>query len=128
MEKKRYLIEIGTGVDMHGCDSNKAAIKAVRDALSHCCLAGIQEIHNSSTDNMALHIKICCPNPEMLNYEQIKEPVSFYRDVEITAKKGGASERGLYVPKMGDGETLVVAVAIITVYLKMDSEKHRNCV
>lgn len=118
MEKKRYLIEIGTGVDMHGCDSNKAAIKAVKDALSHCCLAGIREIHQSSPDDMALHIKICCPSPEIIDYEQIKEPVSFYKDIEITAKKGGATERGLYVPEMGEGENLVVAVAIITVYLK----------
>ena len=29
MERKRYLIEIGTGVDMHGGDMTGAALKAV---------------------------------------------------------------------------------------------------
>ena len=47
MERKRYLIEIGTGVDMHGGDMTGAALKAVKDAMSHCCMAGVREIHGA---------------------------------------------------------------------------------
>ena len=53
-----------------------------------------------------------------LDLEQVKEPVGFYDDVELVPVVGGASERGLHVEAMGAGDTLVVAVAIITVYLK----------
>ena len=77
MEKRRFLIEIGTGVDMHGGSMTKE-----------------------------------------LDLEQVKEPVGFYDDVELVPVVGGASERGLHVEAMGAGDTLVVAVAIITVYLK----------
>ena len=118
MAKRRYLIEIGHGVDMHGGNMTKAAVKAVKDALSHCCLAGVREIHNCKPEDMALKVKICCPKPELLNVDEVIEPVHFYEDVEVVTEKGGASEKGLYVPEMGEGDNLIVATAIITVYLK----------
>ncbi len=118
MERRRYLIEIGTGVDMHGGDVTKAAQKAVKDAISHCCMAGIREIHNAGPRDVALQIKICCPRPEELDLAQVRKPVDFYDDIELVPARGGASEKGLHVAEMGAGDTLVVAVAIITVYLK----------
>ena len=33
--KKRFLVEFGTGVDLHGGNVTKAAQKALRDAISH---------------------------------------------------------------------------------------------
>lgn len=122
MERGRYLIEIGTGVDMHGGDMTGAALKAIRDAMSHCCMAGVREIHGKGPDDIALRIKVCCPKPEELDLKALREPVRFYEDVEIVPAQGGASERGLHVAEMGEGETLTVAVAIITVYLKLYSQ------
>ena len=118
MEKRRFLIEIGTGVDMHGGDVTKAAQKAVKDAMSHCCMAGIREIHGAGPEQIALRVQISCPRPEELDLDKVKEPVGFYEDVELVPVAGGAAERGLHVAEMGSGDTLVVAVAIITVYLK----------
>ena len=115
MERKRYLIEIGTGVDMHGGAMTGAALKAVKDAMSHCCMAGVREIHGAGPERIALRIKICCPRPEAL-----RQPVRFYDDVEIIPAPGGASEKGLHVAEMGAGDTLVAALAIITVYLKFE--------
>ena len=37
---RRFIIEFGLGTDFHGQDVNKAAQKAVRDAMSRCCLCG----------------------------------------------------------------------------------------
>lgn len=118
MKKQRYLIEIGTGVDMHGGDVTNAACKAVRDALSHCCMAGVREIHGAGPERIALRVQISCLRPEELDLVRVREPVSFYDDVEVVPVSGGASEKGLHVEAMGAGDTLVVAVAIITVYLK----------
>lgn len=119
MEKKRYLIEIGTGVDMHGGDMTGAAVKAVKNAMSHCCMAGIHDIHGAGVKDVALRIKLCCPKPDEINLDEVRETVCFYDDVEIVTAEGGASERGLHVESMGSGDTLVVALAIITVYLKL---------
>lgn len=119
MERKRYLIEIGTGVDMHGGDMTGAAVKAVKDAMSHCCMAGVREIHGAGPADIALRIKLCCPRPEELDLEALRQPVGFYDDVEIVPAQGGAAELGLHVAEMGEGNTLVVAVAVITVYLKL---------
>lgn len=44
MAFKRLIIEIGQGVDMHGGDQNNAVLKATKDAIHHCCMAGISEI------------------------------------------------------------------------------------
>ena len=118
MNRQRYLIEIGMGVDMHGGSMTKAAQRAVRDAMSHCCMAGIREILNAGPQQLALKIRVCCPEPERLDLDAVREPVSFYDDVELIAVPGGASEQGLYAPDMGEGDTLVAAVAVITVYLK----------
>ena len=37
---KRYLIEFGTGADLHGMDVMEAATRAVKNAVSHCCMSG----------------------------------------------------------------------------------------
>ncbi|MGD8844363.1 MAG: Lin0512 family protein [Desulfobacteraceae bacterium] len=34
MERKRFIVEIGTGADLHGKDVTKAACRAVKDAIS----------------------------------------------------------------------------------------------
>ena len=44
MAMKRLIIEFGQGVDMHGGDQNNAVLKATKDAIHHCCIAGISEI------------------------------------------------------------------------------------
>ena len=118
MEQKRYLIEIGTGVDMHGGSMTKAALKAIRDAISHCCMAGIREILGAGPERIALRITVCCPDPGALDLAALREPVNFYDDVEIIPAPGGAEERGLHVAEMGGGDTLTVAVAVITVFIK----------
>ena len=43
--KKRFVLEFGTGIDLHGEDNTKAACRAVKDAVSRSCLCGLLEIH-----------------------------------------------------------------------------------
>ena len=116
-DKKRFLIEIGTGTDLHGADVTSAAVKAIRDAMSHCCMAGLKEVLGHSAKDVSLRIKLCCPHPEKIDLEAVRAPVSFYPSVEIVAEKGGAAEKGLHVPEIADGNTIIVVIAIITVYV-----------
>ncbi|MEA2775561.1 MAG: hypothetical protein QOF90_967, partial [Acetobacteraceae bacterium] len=38
MARKRVILELGTGNDLHGGDYTKAALRAVQDAIHHSSL------------------------------------------------------------------------------------------
>ena len=116
---KRYIVEFGTGVDLHGGDVTKAAKKAVKDAVSHCCLCGIEEIIGVKNfdKGMQLAIKIGSPNPENIDKDALLSVIPFGK-AEIEVVEGGLSFRGLSVPSLGEGSTIVIVNAAITVYVE----------
>ena len=44
MSKKRVILELGSGNDLHGGDYTKAALRAVEDALHHSSLSFIRSL------------------------------------------------------------------------------------
>ena len=44
MPKKRVILELGSGNDLHGSDYTKAALRAVQDALHHSSLSFIRSL------------------------------------------------------------------------------------
>ena len=44
MARKRVILELGTGNDLHGGDYTKAALRAVQDALHHSSLSMIRSL------------------------------------------------------------------------------------
>jgi uncharacterized protein (TIGR02058 family) len=66
MTRKRFIVELGYGADLHGRDMTKAACRAVQDALSRNCLCGL-------------------------------------------------TVRGVELPELGEGDSIAVAVAALTV-------------
>lgn len=116
---KRYIVEFGTGVDLHGGDVTKAAKKAVKDAISHCCLCGIEEIVgiDNFNEGMYLEIKIGSPNPENIDRNEILKVIPFGK-AEIDIVEGGLSCVGLFVPSLGEGSTIVMVNAAVTVYVE----------
>ncbi len=118
MAYKRYLVEFGTGADLHGMDATKAAIRAIHDAMHHCCLCGLREIlgYDSSKQRLKTIVRIASPLHETIDIEEVKKELA-YMDAEIEAVAGGLSVRGLEVPALGDGDTILVANAAITVYI-----------
>lgn len=117
MARQRYIVEIGTGADLHGGNVTKAAQKAIKDAVSHSCLCGLFDIMNFTDPNqMYIELKIACPHPETINREEVLRAVPF-GTVDLEVVGGGLSVRGLYLPELGEGDTIVVAVAALTVYI-----------
>ena len=55
---RRFIIEFGLGTDFHGQDVNKAAQKAVRDAMSRCCLCGLSEVLGISDFNKDVKVNV----------------------------------------------------------------------
>ncbi|WP_296561838.1 Lin0512 family protein [uncultured Acetobacterium sp.] len=116
---KKFIIEFGMGMDFHGQDVNKAAAKAIKDAISRSCLIGLSEIHGLTEENlnekMMIEAIIGVSRPEDLKIEELKKlfPVG---TVTIKAEKGGLTTAGLFFPGFGDtNNTIEAAIVCVTV-------------
>lgn len=120
MERKRYVVEIGTGADLHGGDVTKAAQRAVKDAISRSCLCGLFDILGiDSPERMHVAIKLGCPSPDKIRRDEVLAMIPFgTKELEVVA--GGLGVRGLNLPELGPGDTIVIAVAALTVYIDVD--------
>lgn len=117
MSLQRFIVEIGTGADLHGGDVTKAAQRAIKDAVSHSCLCGLFDITGiQSPNDMVIKVKVACPYPEKLKPEEVLKAVPF-GSTQLEAVSGGLTVRGLDLPELGEGDTIVVAVAALTVYV-----------
>jgi len=106
--KKRVILELGAGNDLHGSDYTKAALRAVQDALHHSSLAFIRTlaIDKKSID---VEVTIGVQRPEMVDTEKVKAslPVG---SVTVKAVKGG-----LDIPDTENNDPAVIASAAIAV-------------
>ena len=119
---KRYIVEFGTGADLHGMDMTKAACKAVKDAISHSCLSGITEIIGITdpATQMKVAIKIAAPMPEKVDLEKVKAALPFGK-AEIEVVSGGLNVTGLSVQALGEGDQIVLVNAALTVYIEVEA-------
>lgn len=121
MTFKRFLVEFDTGVDLHGLDATKASTRAVKGAMSHCCMCGLEELLGLTDPSAAMRIevKIGCPFPERVDVAEIRKLIPFgAADVEAVA--GGMLARGLHVPALGEGDSILLANAAVTVWIDKD--------
>lgn len=120
MEKKRFIVELGSGADLHGMDVTKAACRAVRDAISRSCLCGVIEILGRTTfEGIVIEVLVACPYPQQVDSEKVlaELPVG-KRSLQVV--QGGMSAEGLCVQAFGkDCSTIVVANAAVTVFVEM---------
>ena len=111
MAMKRLIIEFGQGVDMHGGDQNNAVLKAVKDAIHHCCMAGISEIFGITDRKTQAYIKadIYAPHPEEVDPSVVTDYLSG-RNVEAEVHQGGANPEGI---ALGDKPKTEITIAIV---------------
>ena len=120
---KRYLVEFGTGVDLHGMDVMEAASRAVKDAVSHCCMCGLVdafEIHDLRKE-MRVSMKVAAPMPEKIDPEALKR-LLIADDVEVEVVEGGLQLNGLHVDEFGKGDQILLVNVGLTVYVKTDGQ------
>ncbi|XFO66893.1 hypothetical protein SPSIL_030610 [Sporomusa silvacetica DSM 10669] len=117
MKRGRYIVEIGIGTDLHGGNYTKAAQRAVKDAMSRSCLCGLFDIVGISDPNqMVVEIRVGCSEPDKVNIAEVQAIVPFGTvTTEIVA--GGLHVQGLHLSALGESDTIVVAVAALTVYI-----------
>ncbi len=119
MTARRYIVELGTGIDLHGENMTEAACRAVKDAISRSCLCGLLEILNLETLNtVRIEIQVAVPEPDKVDLEKVAAQVPIGKPV-AQAIAGGMQAPGLCVPRFGPGcDTIVVANAAVTVWIE----------
>ena len=116
--RKRFIVEIGTGIDIHGENVTKAACRAVKDAVSRSCLCGLLEILElENLEDVQVDIQVASPNPDQVDLEQVMDEVPIGRK-SASAVEGGMTAQGLCVPRFAPQcDQIVVANAAVTVFI-----------
>ena len=76
MDYRRYLVEMGTGIDVHGEDETKAAQRAVKDAISHSSMVGLGQLFKIGSfaeleEALMVDVTISTPNPGKVDGEAV---------------------------------------------------------
>ncbi len=121
MPKKRFAIELGYAADLHGEDMTKAAIRAVRDAVSRICLCGIVEIcGRDAFQGVFVHAHIAVPDPDTVDRDAVLACIPI-GEKSLTIVNGGLCVPGIEVPCFAPGvSNIVVACAALTVSIETD--------
>jgi uncharacterized protein (TIGR02058 family) len=113
MAKKRVILELGTGNDLHGGDYTKAALRAVQDALRHSSLTMIRTLKINSKIGMFVDVTIGVQQPDKVDLEKVRTSLP-HGIVTVKAVKGG-----LDVPDPEGNDPAVIASAAVAVELDL---------
>ncbi len=121
MAWKRFVVEWGTGADLHGQDATKAACRAVQDAISRSCLCGLLEIVRLQDLNaMRVDVLVAVPMPDQVQADAVLSVIPFGQK-SLQTVPGGMSAPGLYQPELGDqSPDIIIANAVVTVWVDQE--------
>jgi len=105
---KRYVTEMGMGVDVHGGDYTKAAKRAVSDAIRHSSLNFFHALDKSPHD-MRITVKLGAGDPNAVDVDAVGAELP-YGSVTVEASQGG-----LDVPGEQGGDLMVIVNAAVLV-------------
>jgi len=87
---RHFVTEMGTGVDLHGKDGTKAALRAVRNAFQHVSLPGIRQVAGV-TDMKEMQVEVILGVPaeaSAVDVEEVKAQFP-YGTVSVSVNTGG---------------------------------------
>jgi uncharacterized protein (TIGR02058 family) len=127
VNRKRLVIEIGTGVEQHGQDVTRAATKAVKDAIGRVSLVGLREMMSlDDLNEMLVEVIITCPRPEEVNTGEVLQALPFGQK-EIRVVEGGMVVHGHELRELEDkSDEIIVANAAVTVSLDVEKIRIRG--
>ncbi|MFT8871852.1 MAG: Lin0512 family protein [Sporolactobacillus sp.] len=110
--KHLLFIETGVGIDVHGQNVTKAAVRAVVDAIHKNSMPGITAVlPGGNLDNMQVNIRLAVPcDKEKLDTARIAEEIP-YGTVTFAITDGGmAAPSGIILEEKGDKNGLMYIV------------------
>lgn len=125
MSLKPFVIELGLGVDLHGQDATRAAVKAVKNAVEHVSLLGLRPIAGLTDLDNQVVVEILVGVPaelaDQVDVERVRQALPFGRRSVKVMPGGLLASTGVPVASMGDLSDQVVAV-VAAVTVKIESE------
>ncbi|MFN8521585.1 MAG: Lin0512 family protein [Chloroflexota bacterium] len=115
---RTFVVELGSGVDLHGQDPTKAAVRAVRDAFQHVSLPGLRAVAAvQDMSAVAIEVRIGVPaGTGEVDVAQVKAqfPIG---TVSVQVEPGGLLVPGdAFRPEFGDRvDAILMANAAIFV-------------
>ncbi|WP_308639707.1 Lin0512 family protein [Paenibacillus silvisoli] len=87
---KMMFIEIGMGIDLHGQNVTKAAVRAVQNAIHHNSMPGIRSVlPGNDLANMKVNVRLAVPaDADKLDLVAVKEELP-YGQVSFEVVAGG---------------------------------------
>ncbi|MRH44372.1 hypothetical protein GH741_17145 [Aquibacillus halophilus] len=116
--EKIIFIETGMGIDVHGQNITKAAVRAVENAIHYNSMPGIRDyLPNQSLDNMHVNVKLAVPiDMDKLDHEQVKKEIP-YGHVTVEVIDGGmVTTSGILLEdKQDKNDLMYIVVASVEV-------------
>lgn len=112
MARKRMVLEIGMGNDLHGGDYTKAAVRAVLDAMHHSSLTMIRSL-GISREDMHVDVTVGVQKPEAVDTDAVKAAFPFGQ-ISVKTVAGG-----LDIPDDEGDDVAVIATAGIVVRVEL---------
>jgi len=106
------FIETGMGIDVHGQNVTKAAIRAVQNAIHFNSMPGIRTVlPENKLENMKVNVKLAVPgDKELLEIEAVKAVLP-YGEVTVHVQDGGMlTTSGIVLPDKEDKNDLMYIV------------------
>lgn len=128
-EYRRYLLEQGTGVDLHGKDETKASQRAVKDAISHSSMIGLGSLFKIESfkeleDALMVDVTIATPNPEKIDGDEVLTILPEGRR-RINIIKGGMMWPPENIDPDAKSHEIVMANAIIVVLIDIEKVERK---
>ncbi|MBQ4823220.1 Lin0512 family protein [Leisingera sp. HS039] len=121
MTEKRIILEMGTGNDLYGQDYNKAARRAVQDALHHSSITLFAKL-GIDHGEMRVDVTIGVQQPEAVDCDLVAQDLPRGR-ASVRAVMGG-----LDVEDAEAGTRHVVATAAIEAWLPDQAGKYKTSI
>jgi uncharacterized protein (TIGR02058 family) len=118
MSRKRFIIEMGMGIDQHGQEPTVAAARAVRNAIAHNALPGIWEVAKlGHPDQMIVEVQIAVPYPNQVRHDEVLAVLPFGQK-SISVEQGGMIVQGRAIAEFADkNDEMLIAIAAVTVWI-----------
>ncbi|BDA44156.1 hypothetical protein COCOBI_05-3400 [Coccomyxa sp. Obi] len=101
--EKVLAVQFGFGVDMHGQDPTRAAIKAVEDAIGKTSLPAVLEFVPGGFEGVKIKAKIAVPNPKGVNVDEVMKTIPYGKIDKPKIVHGGMRwHSGIIIPELGD--------------------------
>ena len=124
MDYRKYILEVGTGIDLHGEDETKAAQRAVKDAISHSSMVGLGQLFKigsfkEMSDALMVDVTIATPNPEKVDGDAVLSVLP-EGERRINIVEGGMSWPVATTAEEARSHVIVMANAVIMVLVDAD--------